>query len=230
MVATNPDQGQTIVYSIQSGNTGSAFAINASTGVISVNNTAALNFETTPVFTLVIKALDNGIPALSASANALINLNNVNEAPSMSAQTFAINENAANGTSVGTMVATNPDQGQTIVYSIQSGNTGSAFAINASTGVISVNNTAALNFETTPVFTLVIQALDNGIPALSASANAVINLSNVNEAPSMSAQTFAINENAANGTSVGTMVATNPIRARPSLIVFNQEIPALPLQ
>ncbi|MHC1775972.1 MAG: cadherin domain-containing protein, partial [Lentimicrobium sp.] len=210
MTATNPDQGQSITYSIQSGNSGSAFAIHATTGVITVNNTAALNFETIPLFTLVILAVDNGIPALSVSANAVINLNNINEAPSMISKTFAINENAANGSVVGTMVATNPDLGQSITFSIQSGNTGSAFAINSTTGVITVSNSTALNFETNPVFTLVIQALDNGTPAMSASANAVINLNNVNEAPSMSAQTFAINENAAVGTTVGTMVATNP--------------------
>jgi hypothetical protein len=210
MTASNPDQGQTITYSIQSGNSGSAFAINASTGVITVSNSAVLNFESSPVFTLVIQALDNGTPALSASANALINLNDINEVPSMSGQTFAINENAANGTTVGTMTATNPDQGQSISYSIQSGNSGSAFAINATTGVITVNNSASLNFETIPLFTLVILAVDNGIPALSVTANAVINLNNVNEPPSMIGKTFAINENAANGSLVGTMVATNP--------------------
>jgi hypothetical protein len=210
MIATDPDNGQTITYSIQSGNTGTAFAINATSGAITVNNSAALNFETNPTFTLVIRALDNGTPALSVNANAVINLSDINEAPTMSAQTFSINENAAAGSAVGTMIATDPDNGQTITYSIQSGNTGTAFAINATSGAITVNNSAALNFETNPTFTLVIRALDNGTPALSVNANAVINLSDINEAPTMSAQTFSINENAAAGSAVGTMIATDP--------------------
>ena len=210
MVATNPDQGQTILYSILSGNTGNAFVINATTGAITVINSAALNYENNPAFTLVIQAIDNGTPALSVTANAVINVSNMNEAPVMSSQTFAINENTVNGAFVGTMTATNPDPGQSITFSIQSGNTNSAFVINPNSGAITVNNSTALNYETNPVFTLMIQALDNGTPPLSGTSSAIINLNNINEVPLMNAQTFTISENAANGTSVGTMLATNP--------------------
>ena len=69
-----------------------------------------------------------------------INLNNLNEAPVVNDQSFSVNENAANGTVVGTVVASDPDAGDTLGYAITAGNTGGAFAINASTGEITVNN------------------------------------------------------------------------------------------
>ena len=61
-----------------------------------------------------------------------------------------MNENAANGTVVGTVAASDPDAGDTLSYAITGGNTGGAFAINATTGQITVNNSAALDFETQP--------------------------------------------------------------------------------
>ena len=69
-----------ITYSISSGNTNSAFAISSSTGDITVNTQASLDIETTPTFTLVIKAVDGGTPPLTATATVVVNLIDVNEA------------------------------------------------------------------------------------------------------------------------------------------------------
>ena len=51
--------------------------------------------------------------------------------------TFAVAENAAVGTVVGTVSATDPN-GETVTYSITAGNTGSKFAMGSSTGIITV--------------------------------------------------------------------------------------------
>ncbi|MCO5255944.1 MAG: cadherin repeat domain-containing protein [Lentimicrobium sp.] len=93
-------------------------------------------------------AQDNGAPALSVNAMATINLTDINESPAMGDQVFSINENVPTGTFAGSMNATDPDRknGQTLTYSITAGNTGGAFAISPSTGVITVNNPAAVNF------------------------------------------------------------------------------------
>jgi len=210
VAASDPDAGQTLTYSILSGNTNNAFAINASTGVLTVATSSALNFETSPSFALVVKVQDNGSGTLSSQATVTVNLNNVNEPPTISNQTFAINENSANGTTVGTVAAADPDAGQTLTYSILSGNTNNAFAINASTGVLTVATSSALNFETTPSFALVVKVQDNGTGTLSSQATVTVNLNNVNEPPTISNQTFAINENSANGTTVGTVAAADP--------------------
>ncbi|MEI6750699.1 MAG: cadherin domain-containing protein, partial [Bacteroidota bacterium] len=136
VAATDPDAGQTITYSILSGNTNGAFAINAASGALSVANSAALNYEIVTSFALVVKVLDNGSGNLSSQATVTINLLNVNEPPAISNQAFSVNENSANGTAVGIVAATDPDAGQTITYSILSGNTNGAFAINAASGAL----------------------------------------------------------------------------------------------
>jgi hypothetical protein len=210
MLASDVDAGTTLTYSITGGNTGGVFAINASTGAITVVAPAALDFEVITAVSLVVSVSDNGSPAPSATAVATINLTNVNEAPTVNAATFSLAENSANGTAVGTVSASDPDAGQTRTFSIVSGNTGGAFAINATTGAITVANAAALNFEGTPSFALVIRATDNGSPALSGTATVTINLTNVNEAPVVTAATFSLAENSANGTAVGTVSASDP--------------------
>jgi VCBS repeat-containing protein len=101
----------------------------------------------------------------------------VNEAPVVNAATFGVTENSANGTVVGTIAATDPDAGQTRTFSITAGNTNGAFAINASTGAITVANSGALDIGTTPQFQLTVQATDNGTPPLSGSNTITINLS-----------------------------------------------------
>ncbi|MEZ5199616.1 MAG: cadherin repeat domain-containing protein, partial [Bacteroidales bacterium] len=104
------------------GNSGSAFQINSGSGLIAVANTNALNFETNPAFNLTVRAQDNGPGNLFSEATITVNLSDVNEIPLISNQSFTISENTSNGTSVGTVVASDPDNGQTLTYSIISGN------------------------------------------------------------------------------------------------------------
>jgi CSLREA domain-containing protein len=106
-----------------------------------------------------------------------------NEAPVIDDQSFSADENAANGTVVGIVLANDPDAGDSLTYAITAGNTGSAFAINASTGQITVNNSSALDFETTPSFSLTVEVSDNGTPGLTDTASVTINLNNINDVP-----------------------------------------------
>lgn len=161
VVATDPN-GDTLSYSITAGNTSGAFAINASTGVLAVANSAALDYETTPQFSLTVRVADPG--GLSDTAIISIALNDVaegNRAPVVNNQSFSVSENSANGTTVGTVVASDPD-GNPLTYSITAGNTSSAFAINASTGVLTVANSAALDYETITQFSLTVRVADPG--------------------------------------------------------------------
>ena len=194
---------QAITYSITAGNTGGAFAINAATGAITVANSAALDFEVTPSFTLTVTASDG---TLSDTAAITVNLNNLNDnAPNIIDVTVAIDENSANSTAVtnvsDSFTGTDFDRdGTAIAYSITAGNTGGAFAINAATGAITVANSAALDFETTPSFTLTVTASDG---TLSDTAAFIVNLNNLNDnAPNIIDATVAIDENSANATAV----------------------------
>lgn len=94
-------------------------------------------------------------------------------------QSFAINENSAGGTVVGTVAASDPDAGQTLSYSITAGNTNGAFAINAATGQITVANSAALDFETYSTFNLTVNVSDNGSPLLSDTATITVSLNDL---------------------------------------------------
>jgi hypothetical protein len=65
----------------------------------------------------------------------------------INAQNFSCAELASIGTVVGTVVASDPDPGQTIQYFLLSGNLDGAFAIDAYTGSLTVVNGAVLDFE-----------------------------------------------------------------------------------
>jgi endo-1,4-beta-xylanase len=92
-----------------------------------------------------------GPPALGAQRPALTWLVSYvsNNAPVINAQSFNVNENAANGTGVGTVVATESDADQTLSgWQIDGGSGVPVFAIDAATGAITVVDGAALDFET----------------------------------------------------------------------------------
>jgi Concanavalin A-like lectin/glucanases superfamily/Cadherin domain len=72
-------------------------------------------------------------------------------------QSFSIDENSPVGDTVGTLLGSDKNN-LTLSYSIISGNTNSAFNISGTDGSITVNNTDVLDFETTPVFNLLIEA------------------------------------------------------------------------
>jgi VCBS repeat-containing protein len=209
--AFDQDIGQTLTWSITGGNTGNAFAINAATGQLRVNNSLMLDFETTPVFQLQVRVTDNGTPVQFRNGVITINLIDLNENPPViNPQTFSIPENSPVNTLVGTVVATDPDPGQTVSFAIVGGNTNNAFTINAATGQLRVNNPAALDFETIKSFSLIVRATDSGTPQLSAQATVTVNLIDVNEPPVINNQTFTVPENTVNGNAVATITASNP--------------------
>ena len=205
---TDPDAGDSHVYSIPVGNTGGAFAID-NAGNITVANSAALNFETTPVFTLTVQVRDQGGTGIIDTATITVNLNDINDAPVINDATFSVDENSANGSAVGGVPVTDPDAGDSHVYSIPVGNTGGAFAID-NAGNITVANSAALNFETTPVFTLTVQVRDQGGTGIIDTATITVNLNDINDAPVINDATFGVDENSANGSAVGGVPVTDP--------------------
>ena len=74
-----------------------------------------------------------------------------------SSYTFSIPETAAAAV-VGNVLATDPDEDDTVSYSITGGNEDGKFAIDTGAGEITVQG--ALDYETTPEYTLIIAASD----------------------------------------------------------------------
>ena len=91
---------------------------------------------------------------------------------------FYLNENSPNGQLVGAVTAIDPE-GDPLIYSIISGNINNAFTIDGSSGNITVNSSEELDFETTPVFNLVVEANDGqgGVSMVSIT----INLNDIDE-------------------------------------------------
>ena len=209
VVGTDPDQtspNNVLTYAITSGNTGGEFAINSTTGEVTV--AGALDFETSAEYTLVVTVADGGSPSQSGTVMLTIMVTDVNEKPTARGDTFSVAETTATGTAVGTVVGTDPDASPNNVssYAITSGNTGNEFAIDATTGAITV--LGALNYETTDEYTFEVTVTDGG--SLRDTGTITITVTDVNEAPTASDAPFSVAENSANGTVVGSVIATDP--------------------
>ena len=111
-----------------------------------------------------------------------------NTAPVIAPQTFGVDENSANSTTVGTVLASDIDtvRPDVVTFAITAGNTGDVFAIDTNSGAITV--AGALDFETTAVYALTVEATDDDpYTPKSSSATITINLNDVNEAPVLGA-------------------------------------------
>ena len=175
VTATDEDAGTTLTYTITAGADSAQFRIN--------QNNGALTFKTAPDFESASADGDDDyevIVTVSDGTNSVmqtitVTVTDVNEPPIIAAQTFSITENAAAGTTVGT-VATTDEDADNLTLSITAGNVGNAFAINENTGVITVAGT--IDHETTPTYTLTVQVSDGD---LSATAAVTINVTNEND-------------------------------------------------
>jgi ELWxxDGT repeat protein len=94
-------------------------------------------------------------------------------------QTFSVNENSKNSTVVGIVAATDLDNNPFSNWQITAGNTNDAFAINATTGQITVNNAIVLDFETNPTFNLTLTVSDGTVTSLAQTIT--INLKDLKE-------------------------------------------------
>ncbi|WP_189688244.1 cadherin domain-containing protein, partial [Pseudorhodoferax aquiterrae] len=214
--ADDPDTPDTVSYSLTD-NAGGRFAIDASTGVVTVANGSLLDYEAATSHQITVLATSSD--GSTASASFTVTLTDVNEAPvgavtDVDPATNTVAENAANGTVVGiTAQALDPDGTATVTYSL-SNNAGGRFSIDASTGVVTVADGSLLNYEAAASHQITVVATSSD--GSTASANFTINLSDVNEAPigavtDVDAAANTVSENAANGTVVGiTAQALDP--------------------
>ncbi|MBC6401348.1 MAG: cadherin repeat domain-containing protein, partial [Ekhidna sp.] len=78
-------------------------------------------------------------------------------------QTFSVPEDAMNGTAVGTVQATDPEEDD-LMFTITSGNTGDVFDINRTTGALTT--AGALDFENNPNYTLTVKVSDGKLSVM----------------------------------------------------------------
>ncbi|XP_046548571.1 LOW QUALITY PROTEIN: protocadherin Fat 4-like [Haliotis rubra] len=202
----------TITYSIESGNTGTVFSITA--GVITITDNTGLNFETTQLFTLTVRATDGG--GQTSDVIVSISVNPINEnsptfTPASSTET--VPENSVVGHVVIDLDATDNDSGPDgqVTYSIISGSLGK-FIIDPSTGVVTVSD--VLDAESVSSYTVTIQATDAGTnpSPLSGTYILTVSVTDVNDATPSCTQAYyatAITESTAPTTSVQQIVCSD---------------------
>ena len=128
--------------------------------------------------------------------------------PEVLSSQFNIQENPTPNSVVATVLASDPDAGQSLTYRFTS-NAG-PFSIDQVTGEIRYTGNAPWDFETTKELNIEVEVRDS--LAIPGSARKFIKLVNLdrNEAPSAQNSNATIDENAPIGTVVATVIASDP--------------------
>ena len=163
----------------------------------------ALDFETKAAYAVTVSASDTALPGSTpVSAAFTLTVGDVNEPPtalSLSASSF--DENIPAGSTVATLVTTDPDVGNTFTYSLVSGSGDSdngAFSIDGNRLLIQ----ASPDFESKSSFNLRIRSTDQG--GLSVEQAVILAVTNLTDGPA----TFAIAGTRAVGQTLTATVAT----------------------
>jgi hypothetical protein len=119
---------------------------------------------------------DTTIVGFGATGDKAVTGHFGNSPPVVNPATFSVVDASPNGTVVGTVTFTDPDVPvQNFTFSIQSGNTGGAFAIDASSGQITVATSSAITSANSP-FSLLVRVTDDGTPEFFGEAIITVNV------------------------------------------------------
>ncbi|XP_017683478.1 PREDICTED: protocadherin Fat 2 [Lepidothrix coronata] len=215
LLASDKDSGRNKVVSYQLVDDGSDstkfFNIDASTGQIATAQ--ALDYETNQQFRLKVRAADHGMPPLSSDALVIVDVTDINDNPPEFSQLqyeAKVSEMATCGHIVIKVQALDPDSGDTtrLEYVILSGNDNRHFAINSTSGIISMFNRCKKDLE--PSYNLRVSASDG---VFKSTVPVYINTTNANKySPSFRQNVYEaeLAENAEIGTKVIELVAIDP--------------------
>lgn len=127
-----------------------------------------------------------------------------NQPPIIEAQSFTVSENISDSQSIGTVVATDPD-GDTLNYTILE-NSNNLFDI-TDAGELGLSNGQNLDFENLTTHTILIQVSDG---SLNSTNTITVNVTNEDEVPVASAQSFTVFEDVTENDVLGTVVVNDP--------------------
>lgn len=165
---------------------------------------AAANNNDDFTLTVTATATESGNGDSTSAADTIsVQIEAVNDAPTLDPATLFVDENSPNGTVVGTVTAVDiepvgAELAQSFTYEID----GTAFVID-NNGVITVADVAQLDAEVTPQFNVTVTANDTGLPSLADDATITINLNGLDDnAPLAVDDDVAVDEQAAANFSV----------------------------
>ncbi|XP_069619845.1 protocadherin alpha-3-like isoform X7 [Ranitomeya imitator] len=171
----------------------------------------SLDREKQSVHNLTLTAYDGGKPRLSGTTRIVVTVEDFNDNAPVFVQPFyqcSVNENAVKGTLVFKLNATDLDEGRNgeILYkftNVVSGEVSNIFSLNEYTGEIRVNG--ELDFETTNIFEIQVEAIDNGDLKLVGHCKVLVTVVDVNDNPpemTVTSLSVPVPENSPQGTTV----------------------------
>ena len=192
-------------FTLTGDSSGGGFAVNSATGALTIANGSLIDFETSGgAHTLTVLAQ---LGSLSKALTFTVGVTDAAPTISSNAPTGSILEGAANGTTVGITVTGSDPNGPAPIFTLAN-DAGGRFTIDAS-GVISVANGAAIDFETAPGHTYSLTARAT-VGALSADLLLTITVGNVNEAPAGADHTAEVAENSVHTFTAADFGFTDP--------------------
>ena len=219
----------TITYSVVDINgdpvVGGPFAVDGNSGVVTVADNTQLDYESATSHTVYVKA--TSADGSTSQESFTVNLTDANEAgvgaiSDTDAAANAVIENVAPGTVVGvTAFADDPDGTDTVSYSL-SDDAGGLFAIDATTGVVTV--AGALDRETAASYNIEVTATSSD---LSTSVQSyTININDIDEfdvsaVSDSDVSANSVSESAANGTAVGVTASASDADATTNTITYS---------
>ncbi len=202
------------IFDIATSNLGTATA----QASITITNANALDFETAESYTLEVLATDMNSPAETNTLTLTVNVQDVNDNspifvtnaddPTLSTGTEMVDENAGQGhvvARVRAMDADGTDRYNTVTYSITAGNPGNVFDIDPNSGVITVLDADALDYEDATFYALTITASDNQDGSIDAVEIITVNIGDVND------ESPDVPNHVATGSARITAAADNPV-------------------
>ena len=217
IIAIDPDtqENQTLTYSIIGGSGLGIIDIDPQSGLLTVADEFALNFEANQTLSLAVNVLDNGVDAngdpmpLSTTVTQIIELIDQNDAPQLATSSIFVNENSSE---VGILAATDPDANQSLRYLLSGGDDQDLFTVSIN-GAITTAPGVTLDFEDRETYTIDVTVVDNGSPPLSDSGTVTIRIFDLDEPAVIEQSQLTISEDAAPGTIVSQLTLSDPENA-----------------
>ncbi|XP_017046203.1 LOW QUALITY PROTEIN: cadherin-related tumor suppressor [Drosophila ficusphila] len=179
-------QNNQFSYSIINGNLKQSFKVDVQTGEIST--ASLLDREEIATYNLVIGAIDTGLPPQTGSATVHIELEDVNDnGPTFTPEGLVgyISENEPAGTSIMTLMASDPDlprNGGPFTYNLVAGKHKTWLSVDKHTGL--VKSTTTFDREITAILEAVIEVEDSGKPKQRSQHMLTISVLDQNDNPS----------------------------------------------
>ncbi|CAM4658808.1 unnamed protein product [Lepidochelys kempii] len=201
-----------ITYNISSGNEAGIFAINTSTGALTLAK--PLDYESCQNHEMIVSATDGGWVARTGYCSVTVNVIDVNDnSPIFNPEDYFPNvlENAPSGTTVIRLNATDADSGPNamIAYAVQSSDS-DLFVIDPNTGIITTQG--FLDYETKQSYHLTVKAFNVPDEERCSFASVNIQLEGTNEyVPRFVSKLyyFEVSEAASEGMVVGEVFASD---------------------